>query len=49
MLLDEHKELVNSPHLNSLKFSARYLLSLVNDILQINKIEDNRIVGKFNF
>jgi hypothetical protein len=24
MLLDEHKELVNSPHLNSLKFSARY-------------------------
>ena len=44
ILLDEHKELVNSPHLNSLKFSARYLLSLVNDILQINKIEDNRIV-----
>jgi len=44
MLLDEHKELVNSPHLSSLKFSARYLLSLVNDILQINKIEENRIV-----
>ncbi len=44
MLLDEHKELAGSPHLSSLKFSARYLLSLVNDILQINKIEDNRIV-----
>lgn len=44
MLLDEHKELANSPHLNSLKFSARYLLSLVNDVLQINKIEENRIV-----
>ncbi|WP_035672790.1 response regulator [Flavobacterium sp. 83] len=44
MLLDEHKELVNSPHLSSLKFSARYLLSLVNDVLQINKIEENRIV-----
>lgn len=44
MLLDEHKELEHSPHLSSLKFSARYLLSLVNDILQINKIEDNRIV-----
>lgn len=43
MLLDEHKELANSPHLSSLKFSARYLLSLVNDILQINKIEDNRM------
>lgn len=44
MLLDEHKELSNSPHLISLKFSARYLLSLVNDILQINKIENNRII-----
>lgn len=44
MLLDEHKELAQSPHLSSLKFSARYLLSLVNDILQINKIEENKIV-----
>lgn len=44
MLQDEHKELENSPHLSSLKFSARYLLSLVNDVLQINKIEENRIV-----
>jgi signal transduction histidine kinase/CheY-like chemotaxis protein len=44
LLLDEHKELATSPHLNSLKFSARYLLSLVNDILQINKIEENKIV-----
>lgn len=44
LLLEEHKELANSPHLNSLKFSARYLLSLVNDILQINKIEENKVV-----
>jgi signal transduction histidine kinase/CheY-like chemotaxis protein len=44
ILLDEHKELADSPYLNSLKFSARYLLSLVNDVLQINKIEENRIV-----
>lgn len=44
MLLDEHKELSSSPHLTSLKFSARYLLSLVNDILQISKIEENKIV-----
>lgn len=43
ILLDEHKELANSTHLKSLKFSAKYLLSLVNDILQINKIEENRI------
>ena len=44
IILEEHKELANSPHLNSLKFSARYLLSLVNDLLQINKIEENKIV-----
>lgn len=44
MLLDEHKELYRSQYLSSLKFSARYLLSLVNDLLQINKIEENRVV-----
>ena len=44
ILLDENKDLASNPHLNSLKFSARYLLSLVNDILQMNKIEDNKIV-----
>lgn len=44
LLLEEHQELATSPHLNSLKFSARYLLSLVNDILQINKIEENKII-----
>jgi len=44
IIIDEHKELGNSPHLKSLKFSAKYLLSLVNDILQINKIEEKRIV-----
>ncbi|MDI1316019.1 response regulator [Flavobacterium sp.] len=44
IILDEHKELAQSPHLRSLKFSAKYLLALVNDILQINKIEEKRIV-----
>lgn len=44
IISDEHKELANSPHLKSLKFSAKYLLSLVNDILQINKIEEKRVV-----
>jgi signal transduction histidine kinase/ActR/RegA family two-component response regulator len=44
LLLEEHKELADSPHLKSLKFSARYLLSLVNDVLQINKIEENKVV-----
>jgi len=44
MIADEHKELADSPHLNSLKFSAKYLLSLVNDLLQMNKIEEKRII-----
>ncbi|NHM07958.1 response regulator [Flavobacterium sp. CYK-4] len=44
IITDEHKELANSPHLNSLKFSARYLLSLVNDILQLNKMDEKHIV-----
>lgn len=44
IIADEHKELSGSPYLSSLKFSARYLLSLVNDILQINKIEEKRVV-----
>ncbi|MEO7978729.1 response regulator [Flavobacterium sp.] len=44
MLLEEHKELAKSQYLSSLKFSARYLLTLVNDILQINKIEENKVI-----
>jgi len=43
MLSEEYPELSESQHLNSLKFSARYLLSLVNDLLQINKIEEKNI------
>ncbi|WP_306350287.1 response regulator [Flavobacterium sp. '19STA2R22 D10 B1'] len=44
MLIDKHKELDNSEDMKSLKFSAQYLLTLVNDILQINKIEDKNVV-----
>lgn len=44
IILDEHKELKNSPHLKSLKFSANYLLLLVNDILKVYKIEENQVV-----
>lgn len=44
IIIEEHKELVNNNHLHSLRFSARYLLALVNDILQINKIEENKIL-----
>lgn len=46
ILLEEHKEIVNNNHLHSLRFSARYLLALVNDILQISKMEENKIVLK---
>lgn len=43
ILIDEHPELINSTYIDSLKFSANYLLSLVNDILQMNKIENKHI------
>lgn len=44
ILMDEHKELAKSNYIKSLKFSAKYLLSLVNDILQVYKIEEKKIV-----
>ena len=45
---EEHAELSNSPHLKALKFSANYLLSLVNDILKVYKIEENKVVLEDN-
>lgn len=44
LIAEEHQELKNSTYLKSLKFSAKYLLSLVNDILQVYKIEEKKIV-----
>ena len=35
IIKEEHKELEDSTYLKSLKFSAKYLLSLVNDILSL--------------
>jgi len=43
LLTDEHKELKDSKYIRSLRFSAKYLLSLVNDILQVYKIEEKKI------
>ena len=40
---NEHAELKNSKYLNSLKFSAKYLLSLINDVLSLSKIESENI------
>ncbi|SDH07302.1 ATP-binding protein [Winogradskyella thalassocola] len=43
MLLDEDPKEHQVPHLKSLKFSGDYLLTFINDILQINKIEANKV------
>lgn len=43
MLLDEGPKESQIPHLKSLKFSGDYLLTFINDILQINKIEANKV------
>ncbi len=43
MLMDEDPKPEQIPHLKSLKFSGDYLLTFINDILQINKIEANKV------
>ncbi|NNE30927.1 MAG: response regulator [Winogradskyella sp.] len=43
MLLEENPKEHQVPHLKSLKFSGDYLLTFINDILQINKIEANKV------
>ncbi|WP_296313457.1 tetratricopeptide repeat-containing hybrid sensor histidine kinase/response regulator [Winogradskyella sp. UBA3174] len=43
MLLEEEPKEHQVQHLKSLKFSGDYLLTFINDILQINKIEANKV------
>lgn len=43
MLLDEDPKADQIPHLKSLRFSGEYLLTFINDILQVNKIEANKV------
>jgi len=43
MLLEEEPSEKQIPHLKSLKFSGDYLLTFINDILQINKIEATKV------
>jgi len=43
MLLEENPKQEQIQHLKSLKFSGDYLLTFINDILQINKIEANKV------
>ncbi|THD66354.1 response regulator [Robertkochia marina] len=43
LLLEEDPKENQKPHLESLKFSGEYLLDFINDILQINKIDANKV------
>ncbi len=38
----EHEELKKNKYFNALKFSSNYLLSLINDVLNVYKIEDTK-------
>tara|TARA_R100001369_G_scaffold90205_1_gene128896 strand:+ start:1932 stop:4196 length:2265 start_codon:yes stop_codon:yes gene_type:complete len=43
LLLEENPKEHQKEHLNSLKFSGEYLLSLINNILDLNKLEANKV------
>ncbi|MEW7292510.1 tetratricopeptide repeat-containing hybrid sensor histidine kinase/response regulator [Aquimarina sp. 2304DJ70-9] len=43
LLLEESPTPNQKEHLNSLKFSGEYLLSLINNILDLNKLEANKV------
>jgi len=43
LLMEEDPTPNQKEHLNSLKFSGEYLLSLINNILDLNKLEANKV------
>lgn len=43
LLLEDKPREDQKEHLNSLKFSGEYLLSLINNILDLNKLEANKV------
>jgi len=43
ILLEDEKLKSHKKDLKSLKFSADYLLALINDVLQINKLDSNKV------
>jgi hypothetical protein len=50
LLMEENPKEYQREHLESLKFSGEYLLSLINDILDLNKLEANKVeVEKTSF
>ncbi|MCM5661586.1 tetratricopeptide repeat-containing hybrid sensor histidine kinase/response regulator [Galbibacter mesophilus] len=46
LLLEEDPKESQKEHLKSLKFSGEYLLDFINDILQINKIDANKLIAE---
>ena len=48
LLVLEHKEFKNNQKMKSLNFSANYLLMLINDILQTNKLESRNAIIDYN-
>ncbi len=50
LLLESNPKPDQKEHLNSLKFSGEYLLSLINNILDLNKLEANKVeIDKTSF
>jgi signal transduction histidine kinase/CheY-like chemotaxis protein len=50
LLMEDNPKENQKEHLNSLKFSGEYLLSLINNILDLNKLEANKVeVEKTSF
>ncbi len=50
LLLESDPKAEQKEHLNSLKFSGEYLLSLINNILDLNKLEANKVeIDKTSF
>lgn len=43
LMLEENPTASQKDHLNSLRFSGEYLLSLINNILDLNKLEANKV------
>lgn len=46
IIIDETKDFANQENMYSLRFSAQYLVALVNDLLEINKADENKIILK---
>ncbi|MEL6811429.1 MAG: response regulator [Bacteroidota bacterium] len=48
ILMEDESLKSHEKDLKSLKFSADYLMALINDVLQINKIDSNKLAGETN-